>query len=201
MEAGDRSHQGRHGHRLQPRREKTRRRPLRVGEFSNVQSLQWRRSTGDAVPHGRMEMKLKAQSSKLKESSRLQIPSGRWRTHVFGALSLVLLLSFKLCPLCFAAARPPNFVLIFVDNLGNGDLKCFNPATPHRTPNVDRLAAGGTKFTSFYVSSGVCTPSRASLMTGCYPMRVNMHVSGTGTAVLRAVDSKGLNPDETTIAE
>ena len=123
-----------------------------------------------------------------------------------GARLTAMLLGFGLCLWSIAAPAAaervkPNFVLIFVDNLGNGDLKCFNPATPHRTPNVDRLAAEGTKFTSFYVSSGVCTPSRASLMTGCYPLRVNMHVSGTGTVVLRAVDSKGLNPDETTIAE
>ncbi len=99
-----------------------------------------------------------------------------------------------------AAQRPPNFIVIFCDNLGYGDIGCFGSKL-HRTPNVDRLAAEGMKFTSFYVSSGVCTPSRASLMTGCYPRRVNMHVSGSNTAVLRAMDSKGLNPDEFTIAE
>lgn len=100
----------------------------------------------------------------------------------------------------FAAEPKPNFVFIFVDNLGNGDIGCFG-STLHRTPHIDRMAAEGTKFTSFYVASGVCTPSRAALMTGCYPRRVNMHESGTGTAVLRAVDSKGLNPSETTLAE
>jgi arylsulfatase A len=99
-----------------------------------------------------------------------------------------------------AAERPPNFVVFFVDNLGNGDVGCFGSKL-HRTPNIDRLAAEGTKFTSFYVASGVCTPSRAALMTGCYPRRVNMHVSGKGGAVLQPLDSKGLNPHETTIAE
>ena len=94
----------------------------------------------------------------------------------------------------------PNFIVILCDNLGNGDVGCFGP-TPHRTPNLDRMAAEGMKLTSFYVTSGVCTPSRASLMTGCYPRRVNMHVSGTGAVVLRPVDTKGLNPDEETIAE
>ncbi|HEX3656618.1 MAG TPA: sulfatase [Pirellulales bacterium] len=98
------------------------------------------------------------------------------------------------------AERPPNVVLVFVDNLGNGDIGCFGSKL-HRTPHLDRLAAEGRKFTSFYVASGVCTPSRAALMTGCYPARVSMHVSGTGSAVLRPLDSKGLNPDETTIAE
>lgn len=100
-----------------------------------------------------------------------------------------------------AIAEPkPNFIVIFVDNLGNGDLGCFG-STRHRTPQIDRLAAEGTKFTSFYVASGVCTPSRAALMTGCYPRRVNLHESGNRTAVLRPVDRKGLNPDETTLAE
>lgn len=99
-----------------------------------------------------------------------------------------------------AASRPPNFIVIFVDNLGNGDLRCFNPATPHRTPSVDRLATEGTKFTSFYVASGVCTPSRAALMTGCYPRRVDMHMSGKNTPVLQPLATKGLHPDEDTIA-
>ena len=119
---------------------------------------------------------------------------GRGRRCFLGLLLFALLTA----PL---SARPPNIVLIFVDNLGNGDLACFNPATPHRTPHVDRLAAEGTKLTSFYVASGVCTPSRAALMTGCYPRRVNMHESDQRTAVLQPVARKGLHPDEVTIAE
>lgn len=99
-----------------------------------------------------------------------------------------------------AAPGKPNVVLIFVDNFGNGDLGCFG-STLHRTPNIDRLAAEGTKFTSFYVASGVCSPSRAALMTGCYPRRVGLHVSGANLPVLRPLDSKGLSPDEMTIAE
>src|SRR6185369_7801383 len=94
----------------------------------------------------------------------------------------------------------PNIVLFFVDNLGNGDIGCFGSKL-HRTPQIDQLAAEGTKFTSFYVASGVCTPSRAALLTGCYPQRVNMHRSGAGLPVLRPLDTKGLNPDEQTIAE
>jgi arylsulfatase A-like enzyme len=99
-----------------------------------------------------------------------------------------------------AAAERPNFVVIFVDNFGNGDLGCFG-AQLHRTPHIDRMAREGTKFSSFYVTSGVCTPSRASLMTGCYPRRVNLHVSDKNTAVLQPVSPKGLHPDEITIAE
>lgn len=110
------------------------------------------------------------------------------------------LLCLLLCAATIRAADPPNIVLIFVDNFGNGDLACFGSQL-HRTPHVDQLAAEGMKFTSFYVSSGVCTPSRASLMTGCYPRRVNMHVSDRNSAVLQPVSPKGLHPGETTIAE
>jgi arylsulfatase A-like enzyme len=99
-----------------------------------------------------------------------------------------------------ASTAPPNFIVILCDNLGYGDPGCFG-STVHRTPNVDRMAAEGTRLTSFYATSGVCTPSRASLMTGCYPRRVNMHASSRGGAVLRPVDAKGLNPSEITVAE
>ncbi len=118
----------------------------------------------------------------------------------FAAIWTVWLISGAGTGIVCGAERPPNIVLFFVDNLGNGDVGCFG-SNLHRTPNIDRLAAEGTKFTSFYVASGVCTPSRAALMTGCYPRRVNMHVSGSGGAVLRPLDTKGLHPDEMTIAE
>jgi arylsulfatase A-like enzyme len=98
------------------------------------------------------------------------------------------------------AGRPPNFIVIFCDNLGYGDIGCFG-SKKHRTPHLDRMAAEGMRLTSFYVTSGVCTPSRASLMTGCYPRRVNMHVDARGGVVLRPVSPKGLHPDEITIAE
>jgi len=94
----------------------------------------------------------------------------------------------------------PNFIVILCDNLGYGDIGCFGSQL-HRTPNIDRMAAEGMRFADFYATSGVCTPSRASLMTGCYPRRVNMHVADDGGAVLRPVSKKGLNPEEVTIAE
>jgi arylsulfatase A-like enzyme len=96
--------------------------------------------------------------------------------------------------------RRPNFIIILCDNLGYGDVGCFG-STRNRTPHLDRMAAEGMRFTSFYVTSGVCTPSRASLMTGCYPRRVGLHVNSSGGPVLRAVDRKGLNPSEMTIAK
>ena len=96
--------------------------------------------------------------------------------------------------------RSPNFIVIFCDDLGYGDIGCFG-SKKHRTPNIDRMAAEGMRFTSFYVTSGVCTPSRSSLMTGCYPRRVNMHQDHNDLCVLFPRGKKGLNPSEITIAE
>lgn len=94
----------------------------------------------------------------------------------------------------------PNFIIFYVDNLGYGDIGPFGSKL-NWTPNLDQLAREGTKFTHFYSTSGVCTPSRASLMTGCYPRRVNLHISSNGGLVLRPVEPIGLHPDEITIAE
>lgn len=110
--------------------------------------------------------------------------------------SLLLLV----CLTSIADAAPPNFVVIYCDNLGYGDVGCFG-STKHRTPHIDRMAAEGMKLTSFYSTSGVCTPSRASLMTACYPRRVGMDLTDPDGAVLRPVSPNGLHPNETTIAE
>ncbi|MFY7877477.1 MAG: sulfatase-like hydrolase/transferase, partial [Pirellula sp.] len=69
--------------------------------------------------------------------------------------------------------RPPNIVIIFCDDLGWGDLGCFGNPTI-RTPNLDRMAAEGQRWTQFYVAAPVCTPSRAALMTGRLPIRNGM---------------------------
>jgi len=96
-----------------------------------------------------------------------------------------------------AANEPvrPNFVIIFADDQGYGDIGCFG-STKIQTPNLDRLAAEGRRFTSFMVASPVCTPSRAALLTGCYPKRVGLHQH-----VLFPQSKKGLHPDEHTIAD
>ncbi len=73
-----------------------------------------------------------------------------------------------------AAARPPNIVFIFVDDLGYGDPSCFGNAKAG-TPNIDALAEGGTRFTNFYTSSPICSPSRVAVMTGQYPARWGIH--------------------------
>lgn len=99
-----------------------------------------------------------------------------------------------------AAERPPNFIVLFCDNLGYGDIEPFG-STLHRTPSLNRMAAEGRKFTHFYASAGLCTPSRASIMTGCYAQRVGLHLNPRDQHVLRPVSPYGLHPDEVTLAE
>ncbi len=112
-----------------------------------------------------------------------------------------------LLPLAWCAAslrgaegEKPNFVVIFTDNLGYGDIEPFG-STVNRTPELSRMAREGRKFTHFCVTAGVCTPSRSSLMTGCYSQRVGMHHNERDGHVLRPVSPYGLNPNEITIAE
>ncbi len=97
-------------------------------------------------------------------------------------------------------AKKPNFIVIYTDNLGYGDIEPFG-STVHRTPNLNRMAKEGRKFTHFSVTAGVCTPSRSSLITGCYSQRVGMHDNPRDGWVLRPVSPFGLNPSEITIAE
>ena len=89
-------------------------------------------------------------------------------------------------------------MVIFCDDLGYGDLGCYG-SRDHDTPRLDRMAAEGTRFTNFYVPSPVCSPSRAGLLTGCYPKRVGLD-SGSSFVVLLPGDPIGLSPDEVTIA-
>ena len=100
-----------------------------------------------------------------------------------------------------AQRRPPNFVVIFTDDQGYGDLGSFGHPTI-RTPNLDRLAAEGQRWTSFYSCDSVCTPSRAGLLTGRLPVRSGMTGDGPNTnRVLFPNSAGGLPPNEITIAE
>ncbi|MEP3478795.1 MAG: sulfatase [Fuerstiella sp.] len=112
--------------------------------------------------------------------------------------SLFVLFLFQSPAIAFADERP-NIVLIFTDDQGYGDLSCFG-GDHVSTPRIDQMAAEGARLTSFYVAAPVCTPSRAALMTGCYPQRVDMG-TGSNFPVLLAGDRKGLNPSEITIPE
>jgi arylsulfatase A len=93
----------------------------------------------------------------------------------------------------------PNILLVNYDDLGYGDLECYGSKV-NRTPFIDALAKEGIIFTDFYSASPVCSPSRAALMTGCYPKRIGFS-SFDGKSVLRPGDRFGLNPEETTIAD
>ena len=94
--------------------------------------------------------------------------------------------------------RPPNIVIIFADDLGYGDLGVYGHPTI-RTPNLDRMAAEGMKFTQFYSASSVCTPSRAALLTGRLPVRTGM--ASDQRRVLFPDSKLGLPAEEVTIAE
>ncbi|MGY8695497.1 MAG: sulfatase-like hydrolase/transferase, partial [Verrucomicrobiia bacterium] len=113
-----------------------------------------------------------------------------------------LLTLFVLSLFTFAASaeRPPNFIIIFVDDLGYNDVGAYGSKL-HRTPNIDRMAKEGRSFSDFYVTSGVCTPSRSSLMTGCYPKRIGMHENEKGQWVLFPGNKKGINTVEITLPE
>ncbi|MDF1859570.1 MAG: sulfatase [Verrucomicrobiales bacterium] len=113
--------------------------------------------------------------------------------HRLYSLFCLLILSVAV-PSVFADSKP-NFIIIFADDQGYGDLGCFG-STKIKTPNIDQMADEGRKFTNFMVASPVCTPSRAALLTGCYPKRVGMHQH-----VLFPSSTKGLNSEEHTIAD
>ena len=118
------------------------------------------------------------------------------------ALALILVTLLSSAPSIARAAKreKPNFIVIFCDNLGYGDIEPFG-STLQSTPNLNRMAIEGRRFTHFCVTAGVCTPSRSSLITGCYPQRVGMYVNPRDGWVLRPVSRYGLNPKEVTIAE
>jgi len=109
-----------------------------------------------------------------------------------------LIVFLALLSLARAAENQPNFVVIFCDDLGYGDLGCFGNPTI-KTPNLDRMAQEGQKWTQFYVADPVCTPSRAGLLTGRYPIRNGM--SSAERVVLFPDSAGGLPQSEITIAE
>jgi arylsulfatase A-like enzyme len=84
-----------------------------------------------------------------------------------------LLLSTPSLPERARAAEPPNIIVFLIDDLGRNDLGCYG-STFYRTPHIDRLAAEGMKFTDAYAACPVCSPTRATLLTGKYPARLNL---------------------------
>jgi arylsulfatase A len=132
--------------------------------------------------------------------SRSPIRKSFGHSLVFGIWNLVIntliatLTLFALSAPLAAAPAPPNIVLIFADDLGYADIGPFG-ATAYKTPNLDRLAREGRRFTSFYVAQPVCSASRAALLTGCYPNRIGI------AGALGPKARVGLSSNEVTIAE
>lgn len=98
-------------------------------------------------------------------------------------------------PAIGARRRPPNIIVVLADDLGYGDLASYGSKLI-ATPNLDRMVVEGLKMTDFYASANICTPSRAGLLTGRYPIR-----TGLAYEVIQAKDTNGLPPSEVTIAE
>jgi arylsulfatase A-like enzyme len=122
---------------------------------------------------------------------------------------LVVGLLASACAQVFAqAAERPNIIVILADDLGYADVGCFG-AKDFETPNLDRMAKEGRRFTDFYVGGPTCTPSRAALLTGCFPARagfddaIAIRADGgvSPSRVLWPNATYGLNPHEITIAE
>ena len=108
---------------------------------------------------------------------------------LFGLLALAVLL-----PGASPHEPPPNVVIIFIDDMGYADIGPFG-AKGYATPNLDRMAKEGRKFTDFYVTTAVCSASRAGLLTGCYNVRVSI------MGALGPKSRTGINESETTLAE
>src|SRR6186713_2600058 len=118
-------------------------------------------------------------------------------------LATVLVLALAI--IATAAERPPNVILMLIDDMGWTDLSCSG-STFYETPNIDRLAASGMRFTWAYSACTVCSPTRAAVMTGKYPARLHITdwIAGHQRpfAKLKPPDWRQYLPhEETTIAE
>lgn len=94
-----------------------------------------------------------------------------------------------------SSAPRPNVILVFIDDMGYGDIGAYGSKT-NKTPNIDKIAREGVKFSDFYLASIACSPSRAALMTGCYAERVGMD-----GRVCFPYEAKALGPDEYTMGQ
>ncbi|MEZ6018185.1 MAG: sulfatase [Planctomycetota bacterium] len=113
---------------------------------------------------------------------------------IFMAASITLLSACAATDATVASTGPPNVVIVFVDDLGYGDLGCYGSALCE-TPRLDALAREGVRFTDFYVAQPVCSASRTALLTGCYPNRLGIH------GALGPSNTHGIADGETTLAE
>lgn len=116
------------------------------------------------------------------------------RSSILIACAVLLAPAAAAQPQSAPAGRAPNIVIVFADDLGYADLGVYG-AAKIRTPHLDRMAAEGMRFTSFYVAQPVCSASRAALLTGCYPNRVGI------AGALGPSNRIGIHAEETTLAE
>lgn len=122
------------------------------------------------------------------------------RSLTLGLIGMTAALSCAPVPAPPIEDRPPNLVIIFADDLGYGDLGAYGHPTI-RTPNLDRIAREGQKWTQFYVAASVCSPSRAALLTGRLPVRSGAYGTEARTRVFFHDSPNGLPQDEITLAE
>lgn len=114
----------------------------------------------------------------------------RYPIKIIGCLLLMSFMPFQKK----AADTPPNVIIILMDDMGRGDPSCYNGIL-YKTPNIDRMATDGMRFTDFYAAQAICSASRASILTGCYANRVGIH------GALMPWSPFALNPKEETVAK
>jgi len=107
---------------------------------------------------------------------------------------LLILVAFTFSTCQSEKSKLPNIVIIFIDDMGYADVSCFG-ATDYATPQIDRLAEEGMRFTSFYASQAVCSASRGSLLSGCYSERIGIY------GALHAYSNVGISSQEVLIPE
>jgi len=116
------------------------------------------------------------------------------KTKILSIALLIFTLNQSSTPVSRMEPLGPNVILIFMDDLGYGDLSCYGALDIH-TPNIDRLASEGIRFTNFLSAQAVCSASRAAILTGCYPNRIGI------TEALFPASQIGLAKEEMTLAE
>ena len=110
----------------------------------------------------------------------------------------IIALSISSLSSLFAQEKKPNIIFILMDDMGYSDVSCYG-AKKVNTPNIDKMAEGGMKFTDFHAAASICSPSRAAFLTGAYPQRCGLYMGINPKR--QAHWFLGLNPDEITIAE
>ena len=108
---------------------------------------------------------------------------------------IIIVLTHLSAKYAIAEEPKPNLIFILVDDQGYYDLGCYG-GKEFDTPRIDQMAEEGILFTDYYAAAPICSPSRAAILTGCYPRRI-----GLATWVQRADSRKGIHPDELTLAE